>query len=57
LSAVAITDHDSVEAIPAAIDAAILYGLEAIPGIELTAEYEGMEVHVLGYFIDYKNGA
>ncbi|MFA6384748.1 MAG: PHP domain-containing protein [Candidatus Omnitrophota bacterium] len=57
LSAVAVTDHDSVDAIPAAIDAGIIQGIEVIPGIELTAEYEGLEVHILGYFIDYRNSA
>jgi 3',5'-nucleoside bisphosphate phosphatase len=57
LSAVSITDHDSVDAIPAAIDAGIVGGIEVIPGIELTAEYEGLEIHILGYFIDYHNSA
>jgi 3',5'-nucleoside bisphosphate phosphatase len=57
LSAVAVTDHDSVDAIPAAIDAGIIHGIEVIPGIELTAEYEGLEIHILGYFIDYHNSA
>ncbi len=55
LSAVAVTDHDSVEAVPAAIDAGIIHGVEVIPGIELTAEYEGLEIHMLGYFIDYRD--
>ena len=57
LSAVAITDHDSVDAIPAAIDSGIIHGIEVIPGIELTAEYEGLEIHILGYFLDYRNSA
>jgi 3',5'-nucleoside bisphosphate phosphatase len=57
LDAVAITDHDSVDAIPFAIDAGIIHGIEVIPGLELSAEYEGLEVHILGYFIDYRNAA
>ncbi len=57
LEAIAVTDHDSVEAVPAAIDAGILHGVEVIPGIELTAEYEGLEIHILGYFLDYRNAA
>jgi hypothetical protein len=52
-----VTDHDSVDAIPPAIDAGIIHGVEVIPGIELTAEFEGMEIHILGYFIDYRNPA
>jgi len=55
LSAIAIADHDSIEGIPLAIEAARDEDIEVIPGIELTAEYEGLEIHILGYFIDYKN--
>jgi len=57
LDAVAITDHDSVDAVPLAIDSGIIHGIEVIPGIELTVEYEGMEIHILGYFLDYRNDA
>jgi len=57
LSAIAVTDHDSVEGVPAAIDAGITHEVEVIPGIELTAEYEGFEIHILGYFLDYHNPA
>ena len=51
LSALAITDHDTVSAIaPARIEAARV-GVELIAGIELTAEMNGREIHILGYFI------
>ncbi|MDD5408565.1 MAG: PHP domain-containing protein [Candidatus Omnitrophica bacterium] len=56
-SAIAITDHDTIEAIPQAQAAAQGTDLEVIPGIELTAQYESQEIHILGYFIDYKNEA
>ncbi len=32
-------------------------GMELIPGIELSADYSGEEVHILGYFIDIKSSA
>ena len=56
LSCISITDHDSTEAIDFAIKAAG-DDLEVIPGIELTAESGGQEIHILGYLIDYKNKA
>lgn len=55
LSAIAVTDHDTVEAIDPVSQCAAKKNIEVIPAIELTAEYEGQEVHILGYFIDYKS--
>jgi len=55
LSAVAIVDHDTVSAIPAALKAAESTALEIIPGIELTSQYENQEVHILGYFLDHQD--
>ncbi|MFH0840261.1 MAG: PHP domain-containing protein [Candidatus Omnitrophota bacterium] len=54
LSAIAITDHDSVDGITPSMAAAKEYGMEIIPGVELTAEEENLEIHILGYFIDWK---
>jgi predicted metal-dependent phosphoesterase TrpH len=55
LSALAIVDHDTTEALGVAIAAAGGTGLEVIPGIELTAQHENQEIHILGYFLDYHN--
>ena len=52
LRAVAITDHDNTNALARSLSAGQAYGLEVIPGIELSADYHGIEVHILGYFID-----
>lgn len=54
LSAIAICDHDSVDGIGPSIEAASTVGIEIIPGIELTVEKPDAEIHVLGYFIDWK---
>lgn len=51
LSALAITDHDSVEGVPHAI-AAAAGRLEIVPGIEMSSTLEGHDLHVLGYFVD-----
>lgn len=55
LAAIALTDHDTVEGcVPtAAVGAAA--GLEFIPGVELTAEQDGHELHILGYGFDPAN--
>lgn len=56
LSAIAITDHDSTLGIEEAIKRSKAYdSILVIPGIELSSDFEGEEVHILGYFIDYNN--
>ena len=56
LSVIAITDHDSVEGVaPALVAAKASPRLKVIPGVELSTDVPQGEVHVLGYFIDYKN--
>jgi len=54
LSAIAVVDHDCVDAVSPSIDIGKTHGIEVLPGIELTAEYSGREVHILGYLFDYK---
>jgi len=55
ISFLSITDHDSVEGIEEAIQISNGNGIEIIPGVELSSEYKGMEVHVLGYFLNFKD--
>lgn len=55
LEAIAITDHDTCAAIAPAMRIAENIGIEVIPGVELTAELEDDEIHILGYFIDWKD--
>lgn len=52
LQAIAITDHDTVHGVEEGVYWGIRQGLEVIPGIELSAEYKGKWMHILGYFID-----
>ncbi len=51
LSAIAITDHDTVLGYQEAADAAAQYGIEVIPGIEISTRYHGA-VHILGYYVN-----
>lgn len=53
--AIAISDHDTVAGIKAAIKKAKEIDLEIVPGIEINTDYAGTEVHVLGYYIDYED--
>ena len=52
LRAVAVTDHDTFAGLPEAIEAGARYGVEVVPGVELSTIYDGVEVHVLGYYMD-----
>jgi predicted metal-dependent phosphoesterase TrpH len=55
LSAIALTDHDTVEGCDRAAIAANEAGIEFIPATELTAELGDIELHLLGYFLDTRN--
>ena len=47
-----VTDHDTTAACEAAQIACGHAGIEFVPGIEITTMRDGVDVHVLGYFID-----
>lgn len=55
LAAVAITDHDTVDGLDEAFEAAKDLPVEVIPGIEFSTCYGTQDVHMVGLFIDYKN--
>lgn len=49
----AIADHNSVKAIDEAKQVASELGIKYIPGVEIDCTYNGINLHVLGYGIDY----
>lgn len=53
LKTLALTDHDTTAALDRAQEIGAALGMEIIPGVELSAEFGGKEVHMLGYFIEY----
>jgi len=57
LSALALTDHDTMAGIPAAREAGRAIGIEVLAGIEISADYEGRPVHLLGYGLDPRHPA
>lgn len=54
LTAIAVADHDSIEGIEPTLEMSKGRNLEVLPAIELSAEYKGLEIHILGYLIDYQ---
>ncbi|WP_342756363.1 Cof-type HAD-IIB family hydrolase [Kineothrix sedimenti] len=58
LSAFALTDHDTTDGLTEAMEEAKKLpkenSLEVIPGIELSTEYEGKDIHIIGLYIDYE---
>ncbi|MHB0856621.1 MAG: PHP domain-containing protein [Anaerolineae bacterium] len=55
LRTIAITDHDTVGGVAEAVAAAEGTGLAVIPGVEISSDMGGYEVHLLGYLVDYAN--
>lgn len=53
LTAIAVTDHDTTAGLAEALAAGERYGVEVVPGVELSADYQGEGIHILGYFIDH----
>ena len=59
LVAFALTDHDTIDGIDQAVDAAKEKNIQVIPGVELSCEYKlnsgkKKEIHILGYGLDWK---
>jgi predicted metal-dependent phosphoesterase TrpH len=49
LQAIALTDHDTLGGLADAEAAAAGSGLEIIPGVEISSNFNGREMHLLGY--------
>jgi len=56
ISAIALTDHDTMEGVDEAIRRAEELKaekvIEVIPGIEVTADYYGKDIHIVGLYLD-----
>lgn len=55
ISRIAVTDHDSVAALDTLSRRAAMYNISTVSGVELSAEYNGQDLHFLGYFINHHN--
>ena len=57
VTVLSVTDHDTVEACDAVGNACALAGITFVPGIEITAVRDEVDVHVLGYFVDVRSSS
>ncbi len=55
LHAIALTDHDTISGIQSAISYAYDKPIEIVPGVELSSDYMGKDIHILGLLIDYNH--
>jgi 3',5'-nucleoside bisphosphate phosphatase len=55
LKAISLTDHDTVGGVAEAIETGDKLGLQVVPGIEMGSDAGGKDIHVLGYFINYRD--
>jgi 3',5'-nucleoside bisphosphate phosphatase len=53
LTAIALTDHDTIDGLAQAAAAGEELGIEVIAGVEISAKYTKGSMHILGYFLDY----
>lgn len=56
LQLVALTDHDTIEGVPAAMEAGRKLGIHVLPGVEMDTE-SPFELHMLGLGFDINNPA
>jgi len=52
LRAIAITDHDTLRGNQEAIEEGEKLGVEVVPGVEVSVDFQGGTMHVLGYYVD-----
>lgn len=50
IAAVGITDHDTMRGVPQALRAGQKYDVEVVPGVEMSTDFGGQEVHIIGYY-------
>lgn len=55
LKAISITDHDDISGLEVAEKYCLQQGIEFITGIEISARTQSFDLHLLGYFFDYRN--
>ena len=56
IGGIAITDHDTIDAIKYIANNSVdTKNIFIVPGIELSVDVEGEEIHILGYYLDCEN--
>ena len=57
LDVMALTDHDTTDGLAEALATGSVVGVEVVPGVEFSAEFDGNSVHVLCYWMDPQDAA
>ena len=57
LTAVALTDHNTIAGLPDFLEAGKGSPVELVPGVEFSTEYEGIELHMLALWLEPKDFA
>ncbi|GGF87507.1 PHP domain-containing protein [Paenibacillus aceti] len=57
LTGLAVTDHDTVAGIASALAEGEKAGIHVIPGVEISTQAGGKDIHVLGYYLNYEDFA
>ena len=52
LSAIAVTDHDNIDSFEEGREHARQVGIEYVPGVEISSQAQGSDIHILGYLFD-----
>ena len=52
LKAIGLADHDTIDGIEEAVVAGDKEDVEIVPGVELSSQYNGRDLHILGYYFD-----
>ncbi|GEM_PF-1538445 len=55
ITTLAVTDHDTVRALEEAICISKDYGIDIIPGLELSISHGKYEIHLLGYYVNFNS--
>jgi 3',5'-nucleoside bisphosphate phosphatase len=52
LAAIAVTDHDNIDSFEEGREHAEKLGIEYVPGVEISSQVDGSDIHILGYLFD-----
>lgn len=55
VTAIAITDHDTMDGVEEALAASAEFGVEVVPGLEISVMHKKKALHILGYYMDPAN--
>ncbi|MEN8198650.1 MAG: PHP domain-containing protein [Thermodesulfobacteriota bacterium] len=55
VTALSITDHDTMDGVDEAMAAGALHGVEVVPGLEVSVVHDRRALHILGYYLDQGN--